>query len=223
MAHHHHSHSHDPEKQPQQTQASNAASTITIAAPPSQEHQNHPHLHHTGRRLRHFLRPDGRKVHIVQSPDEAEKLRKVISRRASQEFGKKGDFEFDIVVHGSVDHVNALRETHNHHEKQRDNLRIKHGDLFDEFERVMRELDRLSTELHMVSEHAVQLDANFEKYGYSAHLSKSVFLCMTRSLDMLHFPAQILSLWACKLFQRETQFLENERLKSASKETPNHL
>jgi hypothetical protein len=40
----------------------------------------------------------------------------------------------------------------------------------DEFERVIRELDALSNELHMISEHAVQLDANFSKYGYSAHL-----------------------------------------------------
>jgi hypothetical protein len=65
-----------------------------------------------------------------------------------------------------------LRETHTYHEKAREDLRIKHGKEFDEFERVVRELDRLSTELHMVSEHAVQLDANFEKYGYSAHLRK---------------------------------------------------
>lgn len=37
-------------------------------------------------------------------------------------------------------------------------------------EHVLRELDALSAELHMISEHAVQLDANFSKYGYSAHL-----------------------------------------------------
>lgn len=35
---------------------------------------------------------------------------------------------------------------------------------------MIRELDALSNELHMISEHAVQLDANFSKYGYSAHL-----------------------------------------------------
>jgi low temperature requirement protein LtrA len=35
---------------------------------------------------------------------------------------------------------------------------------------VLRQLDALSSELHMISEHAVQLDANFSKYGYSAHL-----------------------------------------------------
>jgi hypothetical protein len=49
-------------------------------------------------------------------------------------------------------------------------LREEHGDVAHEFERVIREMDALSHELHMISEHAVQLDANFSKYGYSAHL-----------------------------------------------------
>ena len=51
-------------------------------------------------------------------------------------------------------------------------LKEQHGDLVDEFERVIRQLDELSLELHMISEHAVQLDASFSKYGYSAHLRK---------------------------------------------------
>lgn len=185
-----HDHPHGAEKS-SPLHTSNAASTITIAGTNHPKSENHSHLHHTGRRLRHFLRPDGRKVHIVHSPDEAEKLRKDISRRKSEVEGWNGvgiaekgdgsgsgsgsgleDLEYDIVVHGSVDHIDALRETHSHHEKARDNLRIKHGKEFDEFERVVKELDRLSTELHMVSEHAVQLDANFDKFGYSAHLRK---------------------------------------------------
>jgi hypothetical protein len=66
--------------------------------------------------------------------------------------------------------INALRETHSHHEALRDALYIKHGRDFEEFERIIRDLDRLNAELHMVTEHSVQLDANFEKYGYSAHL-----------------------------------------------------
>ena len=32
------------------------------------------------------------------------------------------------------------------------------------------ELDALGSELHMLTDHAVSLDANFSKYGYSAHL-----------------------------------------------------
>ena len=35
---------------------------------------------------------------------------------------------------------------------------------------MIRDLDALSTELNMLTSHAVQLDANFSKYGYSAHL-----------------------------------------------------
>jgi hypothetical protein len=50
-------------------------------------------------------------------------------------------------------------------------MKEEHPEIADEFERVIRELDALSTELHLVSDHAVQLDANFSKYGYSAHLS----------------------------------------------------
>ena len=58
-------------------------------------------------------------MHIVHSPDEAEKLKKEISRRRSEVSGWNGgskmengggddgvgDLEYDIVVHGSVDHV----------------------------------------------------------------------------------------------------------------------
>lgn len=32
------------------------------------------------------------------------------------------------------------------------------------------ELEALGSELHMLTDHAVSLDANFSKYGYSAHL-----------------------------------------------------
>ncbi|KAF2397929.1 hypothetical protein EJ06DRAFT_532914 [Trichodelitschia bisporula] len=125
-------------------------------------HHIHGHAIHTGRRLRHFLHPNGRKVHVASTPDEAERLKRHLS--VTEPDG------FDLVIHGSEDHINALRESHNHHEQAREQLRVRHGSDFDHFEQVVRELDKLSTELHMVSEHAVQLDANFEKYGYSAHL-----------------------------------------------------
>jgi hypothetical protein len=69
--------------------------------PASTTHHHHPHLphlHHTGKRLRHFLRPDGRKVHVAGSPDEADLLRKTLSSTE-----KPG--EFDLVIHGSPEHV----------------------------------------------------------------------------------------------------------------------
>jgi hypothetical protein len=66
--------------------------------------------------------------------------------------------------------LEALRHTHAHHSNNHKRLHEEHGALAQEFERVIRDLDALSTELHMISQHAVQLDANFSKYGYSAHL-----------------------------------------------------
>ncbi|KAF2203314.1 hypothetical protein GQ43DRAFT_479183 [Delitschia confertaspora ATCC 74209] len=136
-----------------------------VNASPSIGHNSHSHHHHhhAGRRLRHFFHPDGRKIHIAGSPDEAEHIRKTLSTTA-----KEGGF--DIVIHGTPEHLEALRHTHAHHEEKQKQLKEQHGDLADEFERVIRELDTLSAELHMISEHAVQLDANFSKYGYSAHL-----------------------------------------------------
>jgi hypothetical protein len=66
--------------------------------------------------------------------------------------------------------ISALRESHAHHDEAREQLRLQYGPDFDRFEKIVRELDHLNKELHLVSEHAVQLDANFEKFGYSAHL-----------------------------------------------------
>ena len=64
-----------------------------------------------------------------------------------------------------------MREIHAHHEQKRSELRQKHADIYDEFENVHLQLDLLSKELHMLTEHGVSLDANFSKFGYSAHLS----------------------------------------------------
>ncbi|KAJ8115459.1 hypothetical protein OPT61_g2910 [Boeremia exigua] len=126
-----------------------------------QHHHHHP-LNGAGKRIRHFLRPDGRQVHIAGNPDEA--------RRMSETLRMQEISDIDLVVHGSREHIEALRHTHSHHEERHRQLKEEHPDLAAEFEHVLRELDALSAELHMISEHAVQLDANFSKYGYSAHL-----------------------------------------------------
>lgn len=123
----------------------------------------HSSHHHRGKRLRQILLPDGKKVHIALSPEEAESLRQrleVISK----------DEPFDLVISGSQEHLEALRKAHSHHEERRESLRTKHGETYDEFENVRAELDALGSELHMLTDHAVSLDANFSKYGYSAHL-----------------------------------------------------
>jgi hypothetical protein len=78
-----------------------ASNTAAAQHEPHQHH--HPHLgHHTGKRLRHFLRPDGRKVHIASSPDEANHLRRKLSTANEKE-------DFDLVIHGSPEHASSIR------------------------------------------------------------------------------------------------------------------
>ncbi len=107
--------------------------------------------------------PDGREVHIALSPEEALSLRERLANI-------KKDETFDLVISGSPEHLEALRKAHSHHEQRRQTFREQHGETYDEFERVRQELDALSVELHMLSDHAVALDANFSKYGYDAQL-----------------------------------------------------
>ncbi|KAG9234335.1 bacterial low temperature requirement A protein-domain-containing protein [Amylocarpus encephaloides] len=122
------------------------------------------HHHRRGRRLRNFMLPNGREVHIALSPEEAETLRQRLEAVRSKED------PFDLVISGSPEHLEALRQAHTHHEGRRDAMREEHGEKYDEFENVRAELDVLGSELHMLTDHAVSLDANFSKYGYSAHL-----------------------------------------------------
>lgn len=133
------------------------AKSITV----SSGHSHHGHS--ASKRIRHFMLPDGRKVHIALSPEEAETLRQRLNTIAKDE-------PFDLVIQGSPEHLEALRKAHSHYDSQREMLRAKHGDDYDEFENVRAELDNLSSELHQLTDHAVALDANFSKYGYSAHL-----------------------------------------------------
>ena len=140
-------------------------------------------------RLRNLLKPDGRRVHIAGSPEEHVRLRRNLSTI-------EPDGEFDVYIHGSDEHVGkydglfsgrqvltlsqleVVREIHAHHEKKRRELREAHGTLYEEFENIYNQLNVLSHELHLLTEHGVALDANFSKYGYSAHLSKSAIGCM---------------------------------------------
>lgn len=119
--------------------------------------------HHRGKRLRSFALPDGREVHIALSPEEAESLRQRLQIIRKDE-------PFDLVISGSPEHLEALRKAHDHHEQRRQSIRERYADVYDEFEVVKESLDSLSAELHMLSDHAVSLDANFSKYGYDAQL-----------------------------------------------------
>lgn len=66
--------------------------------------------------------------------------------------------------------LDTIREIHEHHEKKRENLRQEHTDLYTQFEVVHAELDALSSELTSITKKGVALDANFSRYGYSAHI-----------------------------------------------------
>lgn len=73
-----------------------------------------------------------------------------------------------------------MREIHAHHEQEQHRLRSTHGDAYDDFEFVRAELDALAEELHNLTDHTVNLDANFSKYGYSAHISESLDSLVSR-------------------------------------------
>lgn len=118
---------------------------------------------HRAKRLRSFALPDGKEVHIALSPEEAQNLRQRLETIRKDE-------PFDLVIHGSPEHLEALKRAHTYHEQRRQTLRETHTDVYDEFERVRDELDALGADLHMLTDHAVSLDANFSKYGYDAHL-----------------------------------------------------
>ncbi|MCJ1438310.1 hypothetical protein MMC27_007698 [Xylographa pallens] len=117
---------------------------------------------HPGR-WRQFLRPDGRTVHVAASPAVAEALRRQLSQETP-------DYECDLIIHGSPEHLEVIREIHAHNEEKRNALRRTHTDAYAEFEKVHAELDALSAELSALTDKDVALDANFSRYGYSAHI-----------------------------------------------------
>lgn len=129
--------------------------TTTPTTTTSSGHHHHPR----GRRLRNFLLPNGREVHIALSPEDAESLKQRLS-------AIRKDEPFDLVLSGSPEHLEALRQAHTHHESRREALRERHGSAYDEFESVRSELDALGSELHMLTDHSVSLDANFSKVGW---------------------------------------------------------
>ncbi|KAG8528058.1 uncharacterized protein KY384_006974 [Bacidia gigantensis] len=118
-----------------------------------------PHGHH----LRKLLHPSGKRIHIAATPDEHDRLRKTLGHAEPDE-------NFDVYIHGSKEHKDIVREIHDHHEQRRHHLRTKHGEVYDEFEHVRDQLDILSEEMHMLTDHGVSLDANFSKFGYDARI-----------------------------------------------------
>jgi hypothetical protein len=81
-----------------------------LSSPPNETHHNHlghnehhhVHIpHHPGKRLKEFLRPDGKRVHIAHTPEEESKLRHHLS------ISEPND-DFDVLIHGSPEHVSIM-------------------------------------------------------------------------------------------------------------------
>ena len=124
---------------------------------------HHPHVEHAKERLRHLVHPDGRRIHIAHTPEEHVKLQKDLSQQ-------EGSNQFDVVISGSPEHLAIVRELHAHHSARRETLRNIHGEVYNEFEKVRNDLDHLSQELNHLTHHGVALDANFNKFGYTARI-----------------------------------------------------
>lgn len=150
-----------------------------------------------GERLRHFIHPNGRRIHVAASPEEAIHLRERLRQQSltttpSPVSSSDNDNiapddtttvsstqptiptslseDYDVLITGSAEHVSALREAHTHHTSRRLALREKHGPVFDEFEAVRDELDHLAAEMDRVTHRGVELEAHFGRFGYSAHV-----------------------------------------------------
>ncbi|KAM0440732.1 hypothetical protein ACHAPT_000033 [Fusarium lateritium] len=113
------------------------------------------------RQPQRFTLPNGKEV-IVSLPEDFDNLRK--------KYGSQDEIQVEVVLHGSAEHSNYLRETRDHHEGRRAKLRERHGPAFDEWEHVQNQLDTVNTELDRLSTNTNGLSANFNKFGYGAEL-----------------------------------------------------
>lgn len=113
------------------------------------------------RRPQEFTLPNGKKV-IASLPEDLDSLR--------EKHGNRDDVDIEIVVHGSAEHCDYLRETRNHHEGRRAQLREQHSSAFDEWEHVHSQLKSVSSELEKLTSDPNGLGANFNKFGYGAEL-----------------------------------------------------
>ncbi|KAI6761986.1 hypothetical protein HG531_002539 [Fusarium graminearum] len=113
------------------------------------------------RRPQEFTLPNGKKV-IASLPEDIDELR--------EKHGRRSDVQVEIVIHGSPEHHNYLRETRDHHEGRRHHFRQKHGPAFDEWEDMQAQLDLVNSHLERLSTNTSNLNANFDKFGYGAEL-----------------------------------------------------
>lgn len=111
------------------------------------------------RRPQEFLLPGGKKV-IVTLPEDLEDIRR--------KYVRDNDVQVEIVVHGSVEHNQYLRQSRDHHEERRQLLREKHGPAFEEWESIQNQLTSVTSELERLENQASGLYGNFSRFGYDA-------------------------------------------------------
>lgn len=137
--------------------------TDDTSSPPDNANPHHHYAARTRERVRHFLHPDGRRIHVAASPEQIIHLRKRLEQIHMQG-------EFDIFLSGTPEHLKALHQAQTHHEDRRLDLERRHADVYGQFADVHAELDALSSELERVTTQGVSLEAHFSKYGYDAHI-----------------------------------------------------
>lgn len=113
------------------------------------------------RRLQEFHLPDGKKV-IAALPEDLDTLR--------QKYSNSEELQVEVVVHGSTEHADFLRQSQSHHESRRARFRQEHGPAFAEWEDCHQQLNSVSAELERLSRQTTGLDVNFNKFGYDAGL-----------------------------------------------------
>lgn len=142
-----------------------AGDDINVGQPHHHHHHHLPNLHARSR-LRHFLHPSGKRIHIADSPHEAANLhRHLFDSSSSAE-------PFEICISGSPEHLAAVRETQSHHQARQEELRGRHAEVWGLFEEVKSELDSLGRELGRVTEKGigVSLEGHFGRFGYDARI-----------------------------------------------------
>jgi hypothetical protein len=110
------------------------------------------HLHLPGqghaRRLKHFVLPNGRRIHIAPTPEEQTRLLKELTH-------EDPSANFDVLIQGTPEAHLVIRELHAHGAARRESLRAEHGDVYEQFEKVKEKLDHLSGELNKITDHGV--------------------------------------------------------------------